>query len=67
MCILQVQLYHVVGLIKRLLSNSAHAQFLIQADQVGDKKGFNLALLLKRVRSDLSNKSPLYLQDLYNT
>ncbi|XP_065899328.1 meiosis inhibitor protein 1-like isoform X2 [Dysidea avara] len=41
---------NVLGLIKRLLNNSTHAQFLIQADHhAGDKKGFNLALLLKRV------------------
>jgi len=38
------------GLIKRLLSNSTHAQFLVQADHVAnDKKGLNLAVLLKRV------------------
>ena len=38
------------GLIKRLLSNSTHVQFLVQADHVAnDKKGLNLAVLLKRV------------------
>jgi len=42
----------VVGLIKRLLNNPAHAQFLIHTDHhhAVDKKGFNLALLLKRVK-----------------
>ena len=41
-----------IGFIKRLLSNSTHAQFLIQADHLAnDKKGLNLALLLKRVLS----------------
>lgn len=40
------------GLIKRLLSNSTHAQFLVQSDHLAnDKKGLNLALLLKRVSS----------------
>ena len=44
-----------IGLIKRLLSNSTHAQFLVQADHLGsDKKGLNLALLLKRVLPRLS-------------
>ena len=38
------------GLIKRLLSNSTYVQFLVQADHVAnDKKGLNLAVLLKRV------------------
>ena len=40
----------LTGLIKRLLSNSTHAQFLMQADHLAnDKKGLNLASLLKKV------------------
>ena len=44
-----IEIFHA-GLIKRLLSNSTHAEFLVQADHVAnEKKGLNLALLLKRV------------------
>ena len=50
-CLSVSDLFHIyIGLIKRLLGNSTHVQFLVQADHVtNDKKGLNLASLLKRV------------------